>query len=474
MTKNQLLYLTILLEGYVVLACELIAIRTLIPFVGSGTEIIAIVISAVLLPLAVGYHQGGLRLQKEWKNKRGSSVSIRKILLKNLINAMIPLGLGLSYILQEMFFGALNFVGITHHIPQATLFCLIVLVYPVYILAQTIPLLSNYFSKQHLSAVTGKMLFFSTIGSFAGSVFSTIVLMMLIGVHHTLVFTIGLLVLLILLLSRRWSDFENVIAVGMLLLVYGMNNSGILASLDIVSNNQYSITRVYDQPEKNRVIMDINRSNSASYSADPAQRFTYVQWLEKNIIAPATESGTPKKFLILGAGGFTVGADDEFNEYTYVDIDASLKDLAEEHLLPKPLGKNKEFVAMSARAFLTRNKEKYDFILIDLFTHILSIPQEATTVEFLNECKKRLNEGAVLAANVIASPAFDTKFSVRYNNTFREVFPHYSLRLVGGINPWKQGDTSKINVIYTYHHNDEFHQDNTIYTDDKNTYSLDR
>jgi hypothetical protein len=38
MSKTRLFFLVILIEGYVVLACELLAIRQLIPFVGSGTE----------------------------------------------------------------------------------------------------------------------------------------------------------------------------------------------------------------------------------------------------------------------------------------------------------------------------------------------------------------------------------------------------------------------------------------------------
>ena len=132
MNKNHLLFLIILLEGYVVLACELIAIRTLVPFVGSGTEVISIVISAVLLPLAIGYHVGGQRFQKERAKRKGKVTSIRKIVLVNLINAMIPLAMGLSYVIQELFFALLNGIGIVHHIPQTAIFCVIFLVYPVF------------------------------------------------------------------------------------------------------------------------------------------------------------------------------------------------------------------------------------------------------------------------------------------------------------------------------------------------------
>ena len=53
------LFVVIVLEGYVVLATELLAIRQSIPYVGGGTDTVSIVIAAVLLPLALGYWAGG-------------------------------------------------------------------------------------------------------------------------------------------------------------------------------------------------------------------------------------------------------------------------------------------------------------------------------------------------------------------------------------------------------------------------------
>ncbi|MDG1285940.1 MAG: fused MFS/spermidine synthase [Rickettsiales bacterium] len=474
MNKNQLLFLTILLEGYVVLACELIAIRTLVPFVGSGTEVIAIVISAVLLPLAVGYHAGGQRFQAEQRKRKGKVVSIRKILLKNLLSAMIPLAFGLSYLCQELFFGLLNGLGIIHHIPQTAIFCFIFLVYPVFLLAQTIPLLSNYFSREHLSAITGKMLFFSTMGSFAGSVFSTIVLMMTIGVHYTLVFTIGLLVLIVFMLTRRWKDFDNVIALFMFGFVFLLNNDALLAKLGVVENNQYSIVKIHSDPKNERVVMEINRSMSSIYAENPDNRFGYISFIEETIAAPAIKAGIPKKILVIGAGGFTLGVDDDFNEYTYVDIDASLKETAEKHLLPKPLGKNKSFAPMSARAFLVRDDQTYDAIILDAYTNIRTVPAEVVTYEFLSEAKKHLKDNGVLMSNVISSPAFEDLFTVRYNNTFRRVFPYFTVQLMNPIDTWKEGKMELDNILYIYHHRTEFHEDQMIYTDNLNSYSLDR
>ena len=50
----NILLAAIAIEGYVVLAVELLAIRQLTPYVGNATDTVAIVIAAVLLPLAFG------------------------------------------------------------------------------------------------------------------------------------------------------------------------------------------------------------------------------------------------------------------------------------------------------------------------------------------------------------------------------------------------------------------------------------
>ena len=59
MFSSPLLLGAIAIEGYAVLAVELIAIRQLTPYVGNATDTVAIVIAAVLLPLAFGYEAGG-------------------------------------------------------------------------------------------------------------------------------------------------------------------------------------------------------------------------------------------------------------------------------------------------------------------------------------------------------------------------------------------------------------------------------
>lgn len=75
--------------------------------------------------------------------------------------------------------------------------------------------------------------------------------------------------------------------------------------------------------------MMMNGGGASKVSEDPEFRFGYVRFVEDNFISRLPQTGTPKKILIIGAGGFTMGLNDDFNRYTYVDVDASLKDVSE-------------------------------------------------------------------------------------------------------------------------------------------------
>lgn len=482
MSKTALLFLIIFIEGYVVLACELLAIRQLIPFVGSGTEIIAIIISAVLLPLAVGYHQGGLAWRRQWRHarRRGRKpLSVRALLLKNVVSALCVLTLGLSYLFMEIFFSLMAVLDITHRLPQAAIYCTLFLVMPVFLLGQTVPLISHYFSHKRLSEITGKMLFFSTAGSFLGSVFSTIVLMMTIGVHATAIVTLSLLIVLIFLLARRLWAYETFLALCILALLLAVNGPSAMRDFHIVSDNAYNTVRITDIPEEEARILNINRSASSKISKDGKHDFPYLQYIRSNFIEPISgPEGAPRDILVIGAGGFTIGLHDTKNRYTFVDIDPDLKRTVEEHFLPAPLTPNKQFVAMSARAFVRSHTDRYDLIVIDAYTNIHSIPMECTTREFLLDVKKLLKENGVVVANIIASAALRDTFSVRYHNTFTSVFPAYIRQVLEEYAPWpgvllKKQRPAVNNVLYIYFHQ-PLVEDRTVYTDDKNTYSIDR
>ena len=149
MNKYTILYLIVFLEGYFVLSTELLYMRQLAPFVGNNVEITSIIISAVLLPLSLGYYYGGHNIVKNFRKK----------LVINLSVSSIMIGFSLSYIFQHSFFDSLASFDVLF---KVSLFSILFIVSPMFLLGQTIPLISNFYKSKSFSKLTGKLLFLST------------------------------------------------------------------------------------------------------------------------------------------------------------------------------------------------------------------------------------------------------------------------------------------------------------------------
>ncbi len=470
LTQTLLLF-TIIIEGYVVLSSELLAIRQTIPYVGSGTDTVSIIIAAVLMPLAFGYQRGGrFRPHKVF----GRFVTIRRKLIINILISATILFFGLSYVFIEKFFELLPSVGLTDRIAQIAVYCLVFLVVPVYLLGQTVPLISNYFSKEKLSNVTGRILFFSTVGSFMGAVFSTLVLMAMLGVHHTASLNFVLLAILVVMLEKQRLS-KSVLYVSVLALAaMFINSDGMMGLYSIRNNNQYS-TIIAGETASGARLMILNGNNSSSYN-DEGRKHSYIEFAEKLALTPILNSSEKHEILIIGAGAFTFGHNDRNmnNSYIYVDINKDLKDIAERYVLYAPIGENKTFVPKPARGFLNESKQKFDVIYLDAYLGGASVPEHLVTREFFEQVRAHLKDGGLMLANFIASPNFNDAFSRTLDNTLRDVFPHVSRQAIGEYyNLWSDSKTAFSNIAYIYKHEDDYDKGH-IYTDNKNTVFYDK
>ncbi len=463
------LFIIIVIEGYIVLSTELLAIRQTIPYVGSGTDTVSIIIAAVLMPLAFGYQFGG---RFKPRNFFKIHISVRKKLIFNLLVSATILLFGMSYEYVRWFFVEIQNLGIDNRLLQISIYSAIFLVIPVYLLGQTVPLVSNFFSKERLSKITGKILFFSTVGSFAGAVISTIFLMPIIGVHHTVSLNFILIAILVILISKNKFSISVKYAMSLAICAMIFNSDSVMMKHKIVENNQYNTINAGTLINGNRALF-INGNASSMYN-DKGKKYNYIEFAERVAIEPILNSNPPKNILVIGAGGFTFGHNDTNNNYTYVDIDKSLKPISEKYILKDAIGKNKIFIAKPARAFLNATKEKYDLIYIDAYLGGVSIPEHLITQEFFKQVKTHLNDNAVLMSNMILSPNFNNKLSRNIDNTFRSVFPHVSRIVISEYyNLWSENKTTMVNIAYIYKHKEKYDLGH-IYTDNKNTVFYDK
>ncbi|MEZ5814077.1 MAG: fused MFS/spermidine synthase [Alphaproteobacteria bacterium] len=467
------LFTLIILEGYVVLSSELLAIRLSLPFVGSGTDTVSIIIAAVLMPLAFGYQAGG-RFKPGFHNTLLNGkifISVREKLITNILIALGFLLFGLSYSFLDAFFTTLLQMGLTHRVLLTTLYAALFIVTPVYLLGQTIPLTCNFFTREKLSKITGRILFFSTLGSFLGAVFSTLVLMSYFGINITAAVNFVILGLLITLLSKE--KFSTRMALTWVLVAAGLiGNSGqVMRDLRIVKTNQYNTIAVKENNGQRNLL--INNNFSSMYT-DKGEKHEYIEFIERIAITPIPAEDGPKDVLVLGAGGFTLGADDAKNLYDFVDIDEDLKDIAEQYILKKPVGENKTFHPMPARAFLTQTQKKYDVIVLDIYSGALTLPEHLATKEFFESVKNRLKPDGKMIANTVLAPNFNSAFSRHFDNTIRSVFPHVSRHAIHEqYRLWEDSESLIANVIYIYKNTPDA-DTKTIYTDIKNQSYRDR
>lgn len=462
---TPLIYALILLEGYVVLAAELLAIRQTVPYVGTGTDTVSIIIAAVLMPLAAGYHAGG-RFDRRH--------SVRQRILRNLLIAGVILLLGLSTWTIILAVAGLLAAGIFNRLILVSLYALLFLVTPVYLLGQTVPLLSNYFSKAKLAAQTGRMLAVSTVGSFLGAVLTTLVLMSVIGVNYTVTVLMVILALIAWLLGgkrQRRTAYVLSVLVGISFLI---NSNTALGLLGIVSSNQYNTISI-SVDKDGATNMKLNNSSSSLLYKD-GRRHPYIEAAEDMTINPLRAHNLPpKNILVIGAGGFTFGLHDDKNLYTYVDIDPSLEKIAVERFLKEPLGPNKQFVPLPIQGFLLGNEKRFDLIFWDAYQGDITLPEDLVTREFFQKLKDHLAPEGVVLINYIVSPTFADPMSRNLENTLREVFPHLTRQLVGKLDLWDSDPNTRTNALYFYRKADPaFEKTRPVYTQDKNTIFLDK
>lgn len=445
-----LLLAIILLEGFVTISVEILTIRQLIPVAGSNVIVTSLIIGVFLLFLAYGYRKGG-----SYKN------NYQKILKRNFILAMIMVGVGLSLIFIENFFRYCKLLLDLPPLWILLVYLLLIIAPIVYILGQTVPITTNLFKQdKHIGAISGKVLHLSTVGSFLGSVLTTLVLMNFFGVAWTVLFNVAALAALVLFVERT--------TITILITVF----SGIIAySINIMFEKQICIATTpygnytilnnakYDEHHIGKILI-INDSLSSFINSNK-QGFNYIEYLKEILFNDLKLKH--KKILVIGAGGFTLSAEKtNDNHFTYVDIDEKLYT----KIAPQFVGTvNGKFIAADGRQYVQNTQQKYDVILSDAYSNQQTIPAHMLTYQHMVNIRHALTFDGIAIFNIIARPLQQDNYAKRIDNTIKAVFPNCM------VVPLKYS-ARPVNILYICKKSAQ-EQDKLIYQDDKNTSMLD-
>jgi spermidine synthase len=203
-----------------------------------------------------------------------------------------------------------------------------------------------------------------------------------------------------------------------------------------------SIRIVEDQAENGRMervlIMGGGRA-SGVYVDNRETSFEYVRAAEAALAAVK-----PETVLVIGAAGFTFPRDasslDWVKQVDAVDVDPTVRRIAEDWFLKQRLPSKVRFLPLSARYAvrkLRKDGAHYGFTFVDPYCG-KGIPDELVTVEFFADLRLVSEHTAV---NVIMDREMESPFARNMLASFREAFGKVWVKQV------KSGDSELTNIL---------------------------
>lgn len=454
--RTWLIFL-IFLNGYVSLSLELVVLRQLSFYVGSSAVITSIIMGTFLGFMSLGYFLGS---SEKITNKR-----IKNILgISFLIIGMFALTAS-SFPLISQYFSWMYRWGIMSGVIQTFIYSFVFLSVGPFLFGFNTTLLSRCLHKFNTN-YTGNIMAWDTIGSVLGSLLTTLFLMPFLGVNFTVILVVLFASMAAIITKPRWWVVTCAIAIVVPTCYINSNyyqnkNFGIIINN---SNSTISVSEIGDMR-----ILYMNGLPMSMYRPDTNQSAEYINYVNNNFIYNIPRD-RKYKILVLGAGGFTAGLNDDFHDYTFVDIEHTLKDVSEKYFLNQKLTPNKKFIVQDASQFLKNSPERYDLILLDVYSNSFQVPEGLITAEFMQRIKSRIAPNGIIIMNMISSSSFADKYTRVFDNTFHSVFPYNTSRqVVGYSNPWVGRDV--VNILYIYYNREN---EGRIYTINKTPVIYDR
>jgi spermidine synthase len=322
-----------------------------------------------------------------------------------------------------------------------------------------VPILTNLMRAQRSGEAAGRALYWSTLGSFLGSVTLSLGVMQLFGVWAAVLLGAVMLVGGAALVQRPRS-----LAAALLAGVTGISiaaNLGDRQRADTAYADYEVETVTREGMQSPRVFRVNNQVASLIDSSEPPLYTRYVRHLRHVLLDDL--GFRDRDILVLGAGGFTLSHREPTNRYTYVDIDPAIRAIAERDFLREPA--RGEFVAADARRFVIETTRRFDAVVVDVYSARTSIPGHLVTREFWRDTRHALKPGGVMLANLILDGKLTSPYARNLLATIESAYGRCAVEVLS-----KAAVHS--NVIVTCFSRDEV-ESARIYADERNLADID-
>ena len=404
-----MLELTVFLSGALVMILEMVGSRVLAPYVGTSVIVWTSLIGVILACLALGAWAGG-----RWADRRTSA--------RGLALALLGAGVGtaltalLHGLIAEIAAARLGNLYLAAVAAALGLFAL-----PAFFFGMITP----YAIRLRLAgldtagATVGRLYALSTAGSILGTFLGGFALISLFGSGAILWGTA--LVMLCLALANDRGLGRRLLPVFLLCLVL----AGLDAALT-VHHNKHGGVRLVESPYNSIRILDALDLSEAKprpvrlMATNPGYQqsgmlvdapnelyFRYTRWyaLGPRFVPEA------KRVLMLGGGGYSVpkwllagksALDAEKLELTVVELDPAMTRCARD-FFNLPEDPRMTVRHEDARAFLNRQRDKYDLVFVDVFNSHYSVPFQMGTAEAARALRRAAADDGAVVMNVISA-----------------------------------------------------------------------
>jgi spermidine synthase len=419
---SRFLKLAVLIAGAVLMSLEIVGSRTLAPYFGNSVYVWGSLIGVFLTALSAGYTLGG-RLADRWPSI-------------HFLNALAVGASGLLLVIPHLARPCcerLMAAGLAEKTgPLAGSLALFFL--PSLLLGMVSPLAIRLVAVDvaGIGTTAGNLYALSTLGSIAGTLLTTFVLIPELGTKVIFKLLCACMAALPLLSLAHGVPARLTAAAGVALMIA----AGVLTEPPTIRlSSDQRITDEMDSAYHHILVVDdivfgtrslrFGQFYESVIRTDPPYD-SVVGYTDALHLGPLF-APSMKTVVFIGAGGGI--APRSFLEHypgtriEVVDVDAKVLEVSQKyfHLVPDP---SMQLTAADGRMYVQRSAGSYDVIILDAFTIGGRIPFHLTTQEYFGECKARLNPNGVFVMNVNSSldgprsPIFKS-----LHRTLKTVFP---------------------------------------------------
>lgn len=402
LSNKYYLYMTEFFAGMAIMAVELGASRLLAPYFSSSQIVWTIIIGTIMIAMALGNVFGGRSADKD----PDPAKLYRRMIIAGMWIAAIPL-VG-KYVIVGITGLLVVAVNTNFLIIAAFCACMVIFVYPLFLLGTVTPSLVKYTTDnlRDNGKVVGTLGAFNTAGSIIGTFLPTFVTIPAVGTAITFLIFSGMLLVIGILFFLFQKSGKKLIAVSVILFsvcaVFGNSGSFAFWEKDLAYEGEsvYNYLQVKDNDERTVLSTNVLFGVQSVYEKKDTLTNMYYDYA---LAAPAMADIQDRQnasLLILGMGTGTYamqcGKYYPYMDISGVEIDRKITRLAREFF---NMSDNLKVTEYDGRAYLNVDREQYDVIMVDAYQDI-TIPFQMSSREFFSLVNDHLKPGGVMIVNM--------------------------------------------------------------------------